>query len=285
MLFGLSFLFISGQDATAFQGTKKSRIYITKKDRKKSKKQKTDSVKVRRAQKAPRVQKERKPFKLGKPAFHGVLSGFQYLPQENAESNVNFGAGLEVSFSPTSRLQLFTGLGFNYIDQNYKIDDERVQGRLDNGAVLLRDHESSDIFVLGLEIPIGVRYKFKDTPNSLVVSFGFTTRTSIKEKLQDNISWKIGGFSGDDFIASSERQTILILDSPKAFEFLNVFSSGFLSLGKSFRVGLDDYAEVQLSYHFNVTGVKNIFQEVRFKKYESLGITLKYPLRFDRWFK
>lgn len=257
------------------------RIYISKK------KQASDSGKVvRKPPKVKKEKKERRPFriKLGKPEFNGTLSVFRYLPDENTESNINFSAGLEVSFQLNKQLQLFGGLNLNFIDQNFMVGTERVQGRLANGALLAREHVSTDLRVFGLEIPMGVRYRLRDAPNSLVIGAGFSTRTSIKERYTDHIIWKTGGLVGSNFVASNSRETTIINDSPKAFEFFNLFSSGFLSLGKSFRVGLDRSAEIQLTYHFNVAGVKNIFQEARFKKFESLGITLKYPLRVKRLF-
>lgn len=267
-------------DMSGYQ-KKGDRIYISKK------KQEADSTHTRVVTKKPKQKKDRPPFrvKLGKPEFNGTLSIFRYLPDENTESNINFSGGLEVSFDLNKQLQLFGGLNLNYINQDFMVGTERVQGRLANGALLAREHVSTDVMIFGLEIPIGVRYRFRDSPNSLVVSAGFDTRTSIKERYTDHIIWKTGGLVGSNFVASTTRETTIINDSPKAFEFFNLFSSGFLALGKSFRVGFDRTAEIQLTYHFNMAGVKNIFQEARFKKYESLGITLKYPLHLDRVFK
>lgn len=277
------FFLVSGvSDTMAFQNSKRDRMLISK-----EKKRKTDSIKAQKVKKPVKVKAERKPLrlKLGKPELSGVLSAYRYLPDENTETNINFSAGLEVDFRLSPQLQVFTGVGVNYIDQNFKIGTERVQGRLNNGALLARELVSTDVLVIGLEIPIGVRYRLRNAPNSLVASFGFTTRTSIKERYEDHIIWKTGGLVGSNFVASTTRETSIINDSPESFEFLNVFSSGFLGLGKSFRVVGGRTAEIQITYHFNVAGVKNIFQEARFKKYESLGITLKYPLRFGKLFK
>ncbi len=283
---GIVFLFAcllmmgASYDMAGYQ-KKGDRIYISKK------KQEADSSRTAVSRKKPRQKKDRPPFriKLGKPEFNGTLSIFRYLPDENTESNINFSGGLEVSFDLSKQLQLFGGLNLNYIDQDFMVGTERVQGRLANGALLAREHVSTDVFVFGLEIPIGVRYRFRDSPSSLVVSAGLSTRTSVKERYTDHIIWKTGGLVGSNFVASTTRETTIVNDSPQAFEFFNLFSSGFLALGKSFRIGFDRTAEIQLTYHFNMAGVKNIFQEARFKKFESLGITLKYPLHLDRVFK
>lgn len=274
------FLFALSSRASAYQD-RGSRIYISKK------KQEPDTTKVRRNQKKEeKEKKEKRPFKirLGKPEYNGSLSVFRYLPDENTESNINFSGGLEISFDLNRQLQLFGGLNLTFIDQGFMVGTERVQGRLANGALLAKELVSTDVRIFGLEIPMGVRYRLRDRPNSLVIGAGFSTRTSIKERYTDHILWKTGGLVGSNFVASTTRETTLINDSPKAFEFFNVFSSGFLTLGKSFRVGMNRSAEIQLTYHFNMAGTKNIFQEARFKKYESLGITLKYPLFLNRIF-
>ncbi|MCE7992727.1 MAG: hypothetical protein HEP71_12140 [Roseivirga sp.] len=272
------FLLALSSEASAYQN-RGDRIYISKK------KQEPDTTKVSR--KVKKEKKEKRPFRLrlGKPEYNGSLSVFRYLPDENTESNINFSGGLEISFDLDRQLQLFGGLNLNYIDQNFMVGNERVQGRLANGALLAKETVSTDVVIFGLEIPMGVRYRLRDAHNSLVIGAGFSTRTSIKERYTDHILWKTGGLVGSNFVASTTRETTLINDSPKAFEFFNIFSSGFLSLGKSFRVGMDRTAEIQLTYHFNMAGTKNIFQEARFKKFESLGITLKYPLFFNRIFK
>lgn len=278
VLLSCIFLFALSSRASAYQD-RSSRIYISKK------KQEPDSAKV--IKKEAKEKKKKRPFKirLGKPEYNGVLSVFRYLPDENTESNINFSGGLEISFDLNRQLQLFGGLNLNFIDQDFMVGTERVQGRLANGALLAKELVSTDVRIFGLEIPMGVRYRLRDSPNSLVIGAGFSTRTSIKERYTDHILWKTGGLVGSNFVASTTRETTLINDSPKAFEFFNVFSSGFLTLGKSFRVAMDRTAEIQLTYHFNMAGTKNIFQEARFKKFESLGITLKYPLFFNRIFK
>lgn len=270
-------LLVLSLSASAYQ-RKADRIYISKKQ------QETDTTRVVRKQK--KEKREKRPFriKLGKPEFNGTLSVFRYLPDENTESNINFSGGMEVSFNLDQQLQLFSGLNLNYIDQDFMVGIERVQGRLANGALLAREHVSTDLRVFGLEIPMGVRYRLKAAHNSLVIGAGFSHRTSVSERYVDHIIWKTGGLVGSNFVASTTRETTIVSNSPQAFEFFNLFSSGFLSLGKSFRVGFDRTAEVQLTYHFNMAGVKNIFQEARFKKFESLGITIKYPLRMNRLF-
>lgn len=268
-------------DVSAYQEKGKKRIFISKQ------KQEPDSTKVVRREKVKKEKRERRPFKvkLGKPEFNGVLSVFRYLPDENTESNINFSGGLEISFNLNQQLQVFSGININFIDQDFQVGTERVQGRLANGALLAKEVVSTDVRVLGLELPLGIRYRFRKAPNSFIISAGLSTRTSITERYIDHIIWKTGGLVGSNFVASTSRETTIVNESPEAFEFVNLFSSGFLAIGKSFRVDMDRTAEIQLTYHFNMGGVRNIFQEARFKKFESLGITLKYPLYPDRLFK
>jgi hypothetical protein len=273
----LSMVFLS-HSAEAFQRSGDKRIYISK--------QKQDSSRVKKTDKKKRDKPERNQsgVRFGKPEFSGTLSVFRYLPDENTESNINFSAGLQLSSDLGRQIQAFAGLNFHYINQDFNVGIENVQGRLANGALLAKELVSTDIRIYGLDIPLGVRYRLSDSPGSLIVSAGFSARTSVAEQYTDHIEWKTGGLIGSNFVASNTRKTTIVNNSPRAFEFFNLFSSGFLALGKSFRVNGGRTAEIQLTYHFNLAGTKNIFQEARFKKFESLGIVLNYPLDLGRLF-
>lgn len=265
--------------AEAYQQSGAKRIYISK--------QKQDSIRIKRTHKKKKDKPERNPLRirLDKPGVSGTLSVFRYLPDENTESNINFSAGLQLSSDLGRQIQAFAGINFHYINQDFNVGIENVQGRLANGALLAKELVSTDVRIYGLDIPLGVRYRFFDSPGSLIISAGFSSRTSISEQYTDHIEWKTGGLVGSNFVASNTRKTTIVNNSPKAFEFFNLFSSGFLSIGKSFRVNGGRTAEVQLTYHFNIAGTKNIFQEARFKKFESLGIVLNYPLDLGRLFE
>ena len=264
------FMMIGQAELSAFQ-QQEGREYFTKEE--------TDTVKTEPVKKKKKVRRPFRP-KFQKPEFNAVFSIFRYLPDENTESNINFKIGAEISTKLEKKLRVFTGVNFFYIDQNFPIGDERVQGRLANGALLARELISTDIRFYGLEFPIGVRYSFKDTPNSLNVAFGVTSVTSIYERYVDNIEWKMGGLVGSNFVATSTRSTTIANETTGPFPFFNFLNSGFIAFSKSFRVSENRSAELQLDYHFNLSNMINIFQDANYKKSETLGLTLKYPLEF-----
>ena len=217
---------------------------------------------------------------LGKPTLKGAGSIFRFLPDENSESSINFSFGVESEWTFLPRLHLLLGANLFFINQNFPVGIERVQGRLANGSLLAREHVSTDISITGIEIPLGVKYEVGKRPGSLFVEFMLLSRTSLKERYTDHIDWKMGGTSGGNFIANSVRSTEIRNESTQAFEFFNVFHAGTLSLGKSIHVYGEKRGEIQINYTFHIANMKNIFQEARFKKFEGLGISFKIPLRF-----
>lgn len=225
-------------------------------------------------------EEEKTPFRLQfrEPTFKGTLSIFRYLPDENSESSINFGVGGEVEWNVYDRFYLGTGLHFFFINQNFPVGDERVRGRLANGALLAREHVSTDLSVTGLEIPLLVRYNLSDEPGSLFLTMTLSSRTSLKEKYTDHIDWKMGGTSGGNFIASSVRSTVIRNESPKSFEFFNLFHTISFGIGKSIHVYGAERGEIMIGYTLNLYDMKNIFQEARYKKFEALGLTLKIPV-------
>lgn len=220
------------------------------------------------------------PFRprLHKPDFRGSFSIFRYLPDENSESSVNFDLGVEVRSQVENRFSVFTGLKLFFISQNFPVGSEIVQGRLANGALLAREHVSTDLSVIGFEIPMGISYRIGEKPGSLVISAGLSSRTSLKEKYTDHIDWKMGGTVRGSFVATSTRSTVIHNESPGAFEFFNLFHAGTLALGKSIHIYGAERAEIQIQYTFHLSNVRNIFQQTRFKKFESLALSFKFPL-------
>ena len=229
-------------------------------------------------------EKEKTPFKLQfrQPNFKGALSIFRYLPDENSESSINFGLGAEVEWNVYERLYLGTGLHTFFINQNFPVGDERVRGRLANGALLAREHVSTDLSITGIEIPVIVRYNLSDEPGSLFISMTLSSRTSLKEKYTDHIDWKMGGTSGGNFIASSTRSTVIRNESPQSFEFFNLFHTISFGIGKSIHVYGAERGEIMIGYTLNLYDMQNIFQEARYKKFEALGLSIKFPLPIGR---
>ena len=224
--------------------------------------------------------REKRPFRLKfeKPVFKGVLSIFRFLPDENSESSINFDVGADVEWEVYDRLYVGTGLRLFFINQTFPVGEERVRGRLANGALLAREHVSTEISIAGLEIPLFARYNLSNGPGSLFVSMGLSSRTSLKEEYTDQIDWKMGGTSGGNFIASSVRSTFLKNESTQSFEFFNLFHAVTFGLGKSIHVYGAERGEIMIGYTLNLVDMKNIFPDARYKKYESLGLSIKFPL-------
>jgi len=222
--------------------------------------------------------KQRQRFRFSDPAFKGGLSIFRYLPDENSESSINFDLGAEVEWEVQKRLFVGTGLRLFFISQNFPVGEERVQGRLANGALLAREHVSTDMSITGIEIPLFVRYKVSDNPGSLFLTLSLSSRTSIKEKYTDHIDWKMGGSVAGSFLATSTRSTVIRNESVQSFEFFNAFHAVTFGIGKSIHVYGSERGEIMIGYTLNVQDMKNIFQEARFKKYEALGLSIKFPL-------
>ena len=217
---------------------------------------------------------------LGKPVLKGAVSIFRFLPDENSESSINFSVGVESEWTFLPRFHLLLGLNLFFINQNFPVGTEIVQGRLSSGSLLAREHVSTDLSITGIEIPLGVKYEVGDRPGSLFIEFMLSSRTSLKEKYTDQIDWKTGGFVGNNFVANRTRSTEIRNESRQSFEFFNLFHAGTLSLGKSIHVYGMKRGEIQLNYTFHIANMKNIFQEARFKKFEGLGISFKFPLNF-----
>lgn len=223
---------------------------------------------------------KKEPFRLQfrKPTFKGGLSLFRYLPDENSESSINFDVGAEVEWEVQNRLFLGTGFRLFFISQNFPVGEERVRGRLANGALLAREHVSTDLSITGIELPIFVRYNISDSPGSLFLSLALSSRTSLKEKYTDHIDWKMGGTSGGNFIASSTRSTVIRNESTQSFEFFNLFHSFTFGIGKSIHVYGAERGEIMIGYTLTLSDMKNIFLEPRYKKFEALGLSIKFPL-------
>lgn len=225
-------------------------------------------------------EKPRFRIEFDKPVFKGSASVFRYLPDENSESSINFDVGAEVEWEVQRRLFVGTGIRLFFINQTFPIGEENVQGRLPNGSLLAREHVSTELSMTGIEIPLLVRYQFNDRPGTFFASLGLSSRTSLKEKYTDNIDWKTGGSAMGAFIANTVRSTQIKVESVESFEFFNLFHAMTLGIGKSIHLYGEERGEIMLGYTLHLQNMRNIFQEPRFKKWETLGLTFKFPLHF-----
>lgn len=225
-------------------------------------------------------EKPRFQFEFHDPVFKASVSVFRYLPDENSESSINFDVGAEVEWEVQRRLFVGTGFRLFFINQTFPIGIESVQGRLPNGSLLAREHVSTELSVTGIELPLLVRYEFNERPGTFFLTAALSSRTSIKEKYTDNIDWKTGGSAMGSFIANTVRSTQIKVESTESFEFFNLFHAMTIGIGKSIHLYGEERGEIMLGYTLHLQDMRNIFQEPRFKKWETLGLTFKFPLHF-----
>lgn len=210
--------------------------------------------------------------------IRGLASLFRYQPDLNSESNINLRLGLEARLKVLPRVQVYSGISAYFIDVDFPIREEVFVGRTATGVLRFREHVSTNIQTIGLELPLGIKYSFNDKEVSPFITAGVVSRTSIRDRYIYNIDWHLGALSGSNFVANSTRSSFLSNPSESSFEFFNLFSSAALSIGTPvyFRGALK--AEIMLEYQFNLSNMNNLFEERQYRQFESIGLTVKFPI-------
>lgn len=202
--------------------------------------------------------------KKGRKPVIGVYAATYFNYADGSDNRVNVGAGFSSDFSITNKLKLSTGLsvGQNTLNYNYGTDNNNSNTKYNllTGSQASADASigtglsSSGLYnvgsrtesarqnfsanLIGLDIPINIKYQFNPKKNDTYVSAGFSSGTFINE------TYKL------EYIATRQTQETTTQNSFNDFYFaktLNVsFGMGY-PLGKSNRLVVEPFLKYPLS--------------------------------------
>ncbi len=145
--------------------------------------------------------KKKENTKSDKKVIFGVYAGSFISYAAGSENKVNLGAGFSSDISITKNLKLSTGIALtqnalsftkniplsaqasfqNSIQQNQVVSDEQKGFAAATLKVISYKLDSYDATLLGLDIPINLKYSFSKRSNEYFLSAGFSSGTFLSE--------------------------------------------------------------------------------------------------------
>ncbi|MGV8878820.1 MAG: outer membrane beta-barrel protein [Sphingobacteriaceae bacterium] len=204
-----------------------------------------------------------------KKIHFGVFAGTYLSYAKGSDNQFNVGAGISSDFKLSKNLRLSTGLAilqntFNY-ERNIPSATISASGKLQMLSSSVRSVVQTKSYranLVGLDIPVNLKYEFNRTKNSLFIAAGFSSGTFINESYR----YQYGDTPVLGFADAKAEEKI----DDKHFDNFNFAKTLNISFGSGYQVGKHNklFIEPFIKYPLQGIGSENL-------RFGSGGINLR----------